>query len=182
MVKADVGAAPLAETLLDLAVEHDAVDSVAEELEVVQRTLDYHLKLKDALRNSQIPTQARGDLVAEVLSGSAGPVTLSFLRLLIEVGKISMLGEIRREYADLSAEVKKRTVADVTTAVPLDSALEAKIKSELARRAGKEVKIRHHVDPSLLGGFIIRYEGEVLDASLSHQLSSLRTTMGGLRK
>lgn len=181
-MKADVSAASLAGTLFELAKGRDAIDAVTEDLQLVQKTLDHTLKFKDLLRNTQVSSAFKERIISEIFSGRISDVTLSFLAFMARVTTVTMLPKVAKEFSVLAAQSRKRVVADVTTAVPIDAALKDSIWQQFSGTAGKEVQIRHHVDPSIIGGIVIKIEGETFDSSVSRQLDDLRVKLGGIRK
>ena len=176
-----IAAATLAQALVDLASERGQIDEVAEELEMVQSLFDRHLPLKDSLRSSKVPQEAKERIIASALGGRVSPVTVSFLGTLLRVSSVSKLHQVRRAYARLAADARKVVTADLVTAVDIDLKLQDKIRSRVEEISGRSVKLRHRVDPSILGGLVIHIEDEVLDGSVTRQLGTLRASMGGAR-
>jgi F-type H+-transporting ATPase subunit delta len=67
--------------------------------------------------------------------------------------------------------------AEVTTAVPLDEALRTSLKDKLTASLGRPVALRERVDPSIVGGVVIKVAGRVLDGSVATQLDSVRRAL-----
>ena len=65
-------------------------------------------------------------------------------------------------------------VANVTTAIPMDSELEAKVLAKIATLSDKKITIQNNVDPSIIGGFILRIGDKQYNASVSNRLQVLK--------
>lgn len=102
----------------------------------------------------------------------------NFLLQLVEKHREASLPAILREYVELAKEKKSNLImADVTTALPLTASQEQALADKLAAMTGKAIKIRQHVDSSILGGVVVRVGDKLLDGSVSHQLSVLKADL-----
>ena len=81
---------------------------------------------------------------------------------------------IRREYERLWREANDLLPVTVTSAVELDDAVVARIGEEIGRQTGRKVELTRTVDPSIVGGFIVRVGNSILDASIRNRLENLR--------
>ncbi len=102
----------------------------------------------------------------------------NFLLQLAEKHREAALPAILREYVELAKEDKRNLLmADVTTALPLTAGQEQALAEKLAAMTGRTIKIRQHVDSSILGGIVVRVGDKLLDGSVSHQLSVLQADL-----
>ncbi|MFZ6031283.1 MAG: F0F1 ATP synthase subunit B [Chloroflexota bacterium] len=67
--------------------------------------------------------------------------------------------------------------ADVTSALPLTDAEKSVVRRDVLNKLGEQASVNFHVDPSILGGLVIKAGGKVLDASVAGQLDSLRQSL-----
>jgi F-type H+-transporting ATPase subunit delta len=65
-------------------------------------------------------------------------------------------------------------VAQVTTAIPMDAALEAKVLAKIATLSDKKITIENIVDASIIGGFILRIGDKQYNASVANRLQVLK--------
>ena len=79
----------------------------------------------------------------------------------------------------LAAGHRNETTAEVTSAFPLEDRQVAALKSNLKARLGRDVAIDAKVDPSLLGGLIVRHGSQMIDASIKTKLNNLALAMKG---
>lgn len=101
----------------------------------------------------------------------------NFIQLLAENDRIQLLPEIAALYEHYRAEAEGSIEAEVISANETSDAQLAKIAAALKTRLGKEVRITSKIDPTLIGGAIIRAGDMVIDGSVSGRLTKLSTTL-----
>ena len=101
----------------------------------------------------------------------------NFLLALAREGALDRLPAIVQSFERYSRGEAQALNSEVTSAVPLDEAQRAKITDELRARYGERLEVRFSVDPSLIGGLIIRVGDQVLDNSLRTRLSAIQRNM-----
>ena len=102
--------------------------------------------------------------------------------LLLERRRIDSVPGIFEEYGSLVLEEKGIVIANVTTAVPLDSEGEQLIQQRLSQLVGKDVQLQTHVDPAIIGGLVARIGDNLIDGSVANQLRRLheRLSVSGI--
>ncbi len=148
----------------------DAVDEVAKLLEADE-------KIRRFLDSPKIEPAAKKDALRRALEGSVPKPFLTFLFVVLDKRRQRLLGEIMREYRSLLDASLGRLRVGVTLATEPDEKSEEEIASELSRVLGKTVIPQLRVDPSILGGVVVRYGDRVLDGSLRRRLLGLRRRM-----
>jgi F-type H+-transporting ATPase subunit delta len=78
------------------------------------------------------------------------------------------------QYKQLYDQLNNKEVATVTTAVPMTSAMEAKVMAKLKTLSSKKISLKKTVDETILGGFILRVGDQQYNASVSNQLNELK--------
>ncbi len=81
---------------------------------------------------------------------------------------------IRAEYERLWDEENKLLPVEVTSAIDLDEATVKSIGDRIGEQTGQRVELTSKVDPSILGGIVLRVGNQILDASIKHRLDQLR--------
>jgi F-type H+-transporting ATPase subunit delta len=89
------------------------------------------------------------------------------------------LTQIIRAYESLVAKSRGETEAEVTAARHLNDDEVAELKAVLKARLGKEPRLQSRIDPTLLGGLIVKVGSRMIDSSLRTKLDSLRSAMKG---
>ena len=88
--------------------------------------------------------------------------------------RFEILGDVASEYSRQFDEMNGVEVAKVTTAVPMDAALESKVLAKVATLSSKKITIENNVDPSIIGGFILRIGDKQYNASIANRLQVLK--------
>ncbi len=107
------------------------------------------------------------------------PVTANFLGVLAQNRRLADLPAIIRAFRDLAARSRGETHAEVVSAHPLDEAQVDALKQQLRHRIGREVAVDLRVDPTLLGGLIVRIGSQMIDSSIKTRLNTLAHAMKG---
>ena len=94
--------------------------------------------------------------------------------MLFENKRFEILEEVVSQYIALSDESNGLQLVKVTTATPMDSALEAKVSAKIKEFSDKKITIVNIVDPSIIGGFILRIGDKQYNASLANSLQVLK--------
>jgi len=120
---------------------------------------------------SEFMGKVAGDLPGgQVLGTDAGR---NLLELLSENDRLDALAEISRQFDELKAEQENKVRVTLVAATSVDPATADRIAAALGKKLGRSVELELEVDPSLLGGAIIRAEDMVIDDSLKTRLARL---------
>ena len=128
------------------------------------------------------PHVQRAELVGFVLElcGAAGDEKArNFVQLLADNGRLLLLPQIAAQYAALRADVENTVDVTVTSALPLTAEQGAKLSDALTGRLRRTVRLNTTVDPSLIGGAVVRAGDFVVDGSLRGRIERLGNTMAG---
>jgi len=82
-----------------------------------------------------------------------------------------------KAFRQIAAEHRGETAAEVTSAHELTAAQQTELKAALKSVAGKDVAISVTVDPSLLGGLVVKMGSRQIDTSLKTKLNSLKLAL-----
>jgi F-type H+-transporting ATPase subunit delta len=167
-----------AAALFDLAEERHALDAVAGDLRLLRDMLQHSSDLDRLLRSPVLSRdeQQRAILAIAEQSGMSG-LTRDFLGVVAQNRRLFAAPAMVEAYLKKLAETRGEVTADVTVAQPLDAARQAALSEQLRRAVGARVAINLKVDPSLLGGMIVKVGSRMVDASLSSRLQRLRLAM-----
>jgi len=146
------------------------------QIDAVSRSLDIR-----ALVTSPLISRSEAGKAVGALSPTLGldPITARFLGVLADNGRLGELKQVIRVVRKLAGEHRGETLAEVTSAHALDDGQVDALKSKLKARLGRDVAIQANVDPSLLGGIVIRLGSQMIDASIKTKLNTLALAMKG---
>jgi F-type H+-transporting ATPase subunit delta len=165
-----------AEVLLEAVSASSDVFEVSGQLEAVYKTIAGTVELRDVLADRAIEVSVRQGIVRDLFAGF-NPALLTVLDVAIERGDVRLLNRINDAYVSVAEQELNAVFIDVTTAVELDDALRSSIQKKYSAQFGKDVFLREHVDPSLVGGIVLSAHGRRIDASVASQLENARRVL-----
>lgn len=167
-----------ARALYEIAQVEGDVARVSDELFRVARAVETHTELRRALTDIAIPFTGKEALLQELLGKQASPHTLNAIRFVISQGKARELVEIADELSKITAVESNKEVAEVRSAIPLDSAQREAIAQALKAATGRNVDVKSIVDPSVIGGVLAKVGDIVIDGTVRGKLAQLRQHLG----
>lgn len=162
-----------AKAILEIADSKGVASEVSADMTLIATTITGNSELTHFIQNPLIKTDTKKNVVLEVFA-SVNPVTQSLFHLLLENKRFDILAAIAVEYNNLFDVMNGVEVAKVTTAFPMDAALEAKVLAKIATFSDKKVTIENTVDASIIGGFILRIGDKQYNASVANRLHVLK--------
>lgn len=171
-----------ATALFELADEAGAIDSVKADLDrlsaLIAESADLARLVKSPVFTADVQLSAMTAILDKAgIGGLAG----NFVKLVAQNRRLFALPQMIAAFAALVAAKRGETTAQVTAAQPLSDAHLAELKDTLAEKTGKDVKLDVTVDPSILGGLIVKLGSRMVDASLKTKLNSIRHAMKEVR-
>ena len=169
-----------ASALFDLASEAGQISDVERDLNTFQALYDESADLQRVVRSPVIPAdQQVNALIAVLTKAGVGPLALNFFRLIARNRRLFAATDIVRAFRSFAARSRGEVSAEVTTAHQLSDAQTQELKDALKASLGKDVLLSTRVDPSLLGGLIVKLGSRMVDSSLRTKLNSLKLSMKG---
>ena len=169
-----------ATALFGLARDEKQIDSVSKSLESLTQGLAESADLRRVVESPLVNRIEAAKVVAALVPTlGLDPLTARFLGVLAKNGRLVELPRVIAMIRNLAAAHRGETTAQVTTAHPLDDGQVAKLKANLKSRLGRDVTIDAAVDPSLLGGIVVRLGSQMIDASIRTKLNTLAHAMKG---
>lgn len=164
-----------AKSLADLAIERNKLDRVLEDVQSfkeLSKNRDFYLLIKSPI----IHHSKKEQIIEKLFAKSYDELTMAFLRILIKKGREGYMPEIANEFIQEYKKYKHITSVRLTTATPLDESALKKIHEKLvaSKETDDNVEIETHVDPDIIGGYILEFDGKMYDASVKNKLSELR--------
>jgi F-type H+-transporting ATPase subunit delta len=169
-----------AHALFELAQDGSAVDVVSGDLAALRRAIEASPDLRRLVQSPVFSAEDQARALKAILEKmGANTLTAKFVLLLAQKRRLRVLGQITSAYEHLIASARGETEAEVTAARPLSDPEIAELKSVLKSRLGKEPRLHSKVDPTLLGGLVVKVGSRMIDSSLRTKLDGLRSAMKG---
>ena len=167
-----------ASALYDLAAETGAVAAVSADIETVSAALDAS---EDFARLVASPVFQADQQIAAIDGVAAhlkiGPVTTNFLKVVARNRRLFALPGMITAFRAIAAEKSGIITAEVTSAVALKPAQHKDLEVALGATLGGDVKIAASVDPTLIGGLVVKVGSRMIDTSLKTKLSQLKIAL-----
>jgi F-type H+-transporting ATPase subunit delta len=175
-------AARYAVALFDLADERKTLDAVAGDLRGLRGLLRDSKDLSRLIKSPVLSRGALGKAIAAVAEAAGlSPLTRNFLGLLAQNRRLFALPDMIERFLARLAERRGEVTARVVAAQPLTPEQQAAVDEQLRKAVGRKVAIDVEVDPSLLGGLVVRLGSRMVDASLKNKLYRLQLQMKGVQ-
>jgi F-type H+-transporting ATPase subunit delta len=162
-----------AKAILDLAQDKGVSEVVNRDMDSISKTIAGSEELQNVLGSPVVKDQLKKNSLSAIFK-DAHAITLKTFDLLLENNRINILKYVAQQYTELYNEENNIQIATVTTAIPLDANLEAKIQEKIQELTGNSAKIKSVVDPSIIGGFILRIGDLQYNASIARSFADLR--------
>ena len=163
-----------AEALYKAAEETNSLNAVTEELRSIKGVIDTNPQLKSILFHPGISKLEKKEMIKQLFGEKVTKLSLRLLMLLVEKKREAIFSDICgiffQKMDDLSG-LKKITIE---TAFPLEEEEKAKLIAKLEKAMDKKLIVDAKVNPSILGGIIIKERMKQIDASVIHFLRSMR--------
>lgn len=159
-------------------VDISAVPGVIEELKVFSGLIDADRRFKLLFASQIFSEDEKKKALDQILSHmKASPQGAKFLTLIITQGVVSAIKEIISASLSIYEGKIGKVTAEVSSPVALDENYSNRLKAVLRTMTKKEVEIESSIDPSLIGGFIVKVGSTVYDSSLRGQLQLLKAEL-----
>lgn len=162
-----------AKAIYDIAEEENSVNEVFNDMDLIIKLSGSSIDLKNLLSNSQIDYRNKKKSILSLLENN-NSLTEKLLDLLIFNKRVSIVIDIASSFIQLYNKHNNIMEVVVITALPINSKLESEILSKINIPYAKAINLNNIIDPSIIAGFIIRYDGKEYNSSLKQHLNNLK--------
>ncbi len=162
-----------AKATLNLAKEKSLAKEVNDDMMLIQSTIEENHDLEIMLKSPVIKSGPKRAVLTDIFGKKVNGITMGLINLLIENKRLSLLNLVAKEYVVIYDFLQGVEVAQITSAVPLTKELEAEIFKKIKESIGKEISMNNVIDPSIIGGFVLRIGDKLYDSSVSSRLKNL---------
>ena len=163
-----------ARALLEMAQAEGVVTRVQEELFRLRELLKSNPALLEFLKEPNVTHEGKRKALSDLFQGRVHPLVLNTLITLSDQDRGGRVLQVVEEFSALAAGALQKVSGEVTTAIPLDDATRNRLATELSRVTGKSVQLFQKVDPSIIGGAIIKVGEQIIDGSLRRKLDQMK--------
>lgn len=164
-----------AKSILGLAEERNSLDEVVKDMRLLQETLDGSKDLRIMLKSPIIPSDKKEKVLQKIFAKSLSELTYKFINLLVNKSREKHIVEMVDSFMDLYNKKNHIIKAKLTTAVPVDQkTVDSLIALLMSAKGTKSVEISTEVDPTIIGGFVLRHGDLLLDNSVERKLHLIK--------
>jgi len=164
------------DALYSLAAEETCADEVLEGLSLAVTAFRENPGYLTLVQNPALPKAERLGLLDQAFSG-VHTYVLNLLKLLCEDSRLSLAAGALEQFKVLLYQERGILPVEAISAVPLTEEQKEALRDKLAAKTGKTILLETKLDPALLGGVKLRYEGRELDGTTAGKLSALRRAL-----
>lgn len=162
------------QTVFTAAEAAGDLDTVEDELFRFGRTVQAEAGLRALLTDLSVTGEAKTAVLRDLLAAKARPATVRLLEQVVTDPRGRKIEDSIARLVELAAERRQRLTAEVRVAAPLEAAQERRLTDSLGRLYSRDIQLHVVVDPTVLGGAVVRVGDEVLDGSIVRRLEQVR--------
>ena len=164
-----------ASALFELAKDEGQTDQVEKDINTFQSLLDMSDDLRRMVASPVVPEDEQAAAISAVLdkAGISG-LTSNFFKLVAKNRRLFAVPDMISSFRAIAAQARGEVTAEVTSATALNDQQVAALKATLKESVGKDVQLDETVDPSILGGLIVKIGSRMVDSSLRSKLTAMK--------
>ncbi|MBQ4641150.1 MAG: ATP synthase F1 subunit delta [Oscillospiraceae bacterium] len=162
-----------AQGLYALAKEENLTGSILEELTALKQSFEQEPAFLQLLSAPNLPKQERTDILDKSFRGKVQPYVLNFLKILTEKGYIRYFSDCCAAYRARYNEDHGILVVRAVSAVALSDRQKQQLSEKLQTMTGKTVELDCKINPAVLGGIRLDYDGKQVDGTVQNRLESM---------
>jgi len=171
-----------ARAFFEIAGEEKKLEQYYNELSQFSSVMSENKDLGGFLANPVFEQDVKKKVLEKIIGKmTLSPMTVNFLKLLVDKNRIDVLPDIDTCYRLMMDEALQKTRVTVKTAFPLSADMQKYIMSNLKKLTGREAEVTVEDDKSLLGGIVIGVGDTLYDGSIKNQLNNMRNLLGEAR-
>lgn len=163
-----------AKALFGVGEKSGSTEDLISELKGVNEAVAGLPKLKDALTSPQIGAEQKTALVEKAFTGKTSDAMMNFLKVIVQKNRFDCLPAVAVAAQQMHDQMSGKIQATLSTAEEVDDKTRQEIAEQLSKKLGKTVELTTAVDPSIIGGVVVRVGDTVYDSSVAGQLKQVR--------
>jgi F-type H+-transporting ATPase subunit delta len=167
-------AAPYARALFDFSVEKNIMHQITADFQNLDIFFSETFELTEYLNSPVVKREAKREILAKTLKPQINAETFKFLMILVKRDRINLLSAVINNYLELVYQTASIKMIEVSTASAFTNLQKDTLIQKLKELTNaREIRLVITVDPSLIGGFLIKTESKVIDCTIKNQLQQL---------
>lgn len=164
-----------AKSLMDLSIEKNQLEVVCNDMKYIQALCTQSKEFANLLKSPIIKADKKKNIINAVTEGKISEITKLFTQLIVNKGRENSLAEIAKAFIEEYNTLKGIHKVVLTTAIELSSDLLHSISNKIKTDRGFEkIEIETKVDKNIIGGFILEFDNNLVDASIIRDLRDVK--------
>ena len=137
----------------------------------------------ELVKLSKTPTVEKGEkleLIESAFKGKLSEYIYNFLMVLTEAGRLEYFGKVTEYFGERCNEHLGIAEITVVTCQPLTDSAKKELSAKMEKLLGKKIEMKEELDPSIIGGIVVKNGNTTLDGSVKARLRALRTDIGSV--
>lgn len=167
-----------ANALADVALAQGAADAALKQLNDVAAAFASSSELRNVMASPAVPREAKHGVLEKIAArAGAGKIIRNFLFVIADHHRTRILPEIVAAFEGVIRQRQGVAEAEISSAVELSAGQKKKFAQTLERITGKKIEAKYSLDPTLLGGAVVRVGDTIYDDSVRSSLNEMRARL-----
>jgi F-type H+-transporting ATPase subunit delta len=163
-----------AHALMNLADEKNSLTKISGDIDLVSNTFHSSRELQLMLINPVIKSEKKLTVLTELFKDKISDDVMEFMKFVIHKNRENLLFKIVKQFL-VRRDIKLDIInAKVISSIEISDEQKKVLQQKLEKYTNKNVRMFYILDDKIIGGFVIKMEDTVIDASLKHQLELLK--------
>lgn len=163
-----------ANSLMKLADEKQSFKVISSDADLINSALNGSKELRAVLKSPVIKQDVKLKILTEIFEKKISSDSMNFIKFVVNKNREEFLHDIYARFIELRDLRMGIINVKVISAVELTNVLQEQMQKEIETLTKKSAKINYDIDETLIGGFLVRINDRVYDASIKHQLKLLK--------
>jgi F-type H+-transporting ATPase subunit delta len=167
-----------ANALADVALAQGAADTALKQLGDFAAAFSESSELRNFLTSPAVPREAKHGVIEKIAARiGAGKIIRNFLFVIADHQRVHILPEIVASFQDVIRQRQGIAEAEISSPVELSAVQKKRFAQTLERLTGKKIQAKYSLDPTLLGGAVVRVGDTIYDGSVRNSLNEMRARL-----
>lgn len=165
------------QALFNLAEQQNILDQTDDQLLALRQMIEKHPEISNLMSNFTIGLAEKEDFIEKIVPQGTFPLLVNFLKVLSKKKRFRELLAVQEEFHRIYERKRRVEEVAVVSAVPLSRDNASKLQNILKKKFNSDIRLVEQVDPKIIGGLILRYGGNEINASFRSRLEALEQVL-----
>lgn len=164
-----------AKSLIDISIEKNELEKVLADMQYLKALCKASRPFVLLLESPVVATDKKNAIIKAVTGKNVTALTSMYLELMTKKGRENVLPDVINAFIEQYNTLKGINIVTLTTATPVSDSLKQEIETKVkAARGFEKIQLESKVDESLIGGFVLSFQNNLIDASVLRDLKDIK--------